>query len=172
MLSSRPVRRLAVAVAALALLGACGGDDGDEGANVSDSSPAAPGTDSSSGSSAGPQTTVTDSSTETSGAPATSAAAGTIASTGSSGATADIEAYVEEGAAEIGTDDEEAATCFSRAVIDGIGAERCCEVPLSDRHANAVGEALAKRPGRCLHARRNEVLRMAGGFRMQLTKSL
>ena len=42
------------------------------------------------------------------------------------------------------------------AVIDDLAAEHGGEMPLGDRHADRVGEALAERPGRGLDARRDD----------------
>jgi len=122
MFSPRPVRRLAVAVAALVLLGACGGD-GDE---ASDSTAGVTATEPTvavgAGSTAAPNTT---------SASPSSAVASTGGSTASSGAAADIDAYVEAGTERVGTDNEEAAMCFASSLIDGIGADRVLATGLS-----------------------------------------
>ena len=41
-----------------------------------------------------------------------------------------------------------------------------------DRHADRIGQSLAKRAGGGFHARRHAVFGMAGGFRVQLAKLL
>ncbi len=46
-------------------------------------------------------------------------------------------------------------------MVDDLGAEDGGQMPLGDRHADRVGEALAERAGGRLHARRDEILRMA-----------
>ncbi|MBA3606148.1 MAG: hypothetical protein H0W46_09300 [Acidimicrobiia bacterium] len=107
--SARRSRLLLVfGVTALASLTACGDGDGDsdDGAATTDGGDSAttPEATEGDGSAAGSETT----------APGTAGV----------GAATDMEAYVEAGAAEIGTDDEDAATCLSRAVIDALGAEQ------------------------------------------------
>ena len=56
------------------------------------------------------------------------------------------------------------------AVVDEVVTEARIEVPLGHRHANGVGEALAKRTGGGLDARRVAELRMAWRLRTELTE--
>ena len=57
-------------------------------------------------------------------------------------------------------------------VIDHVVAELGGEMPLGDRHADRVGEALAERAGGGLDARRVAVFGMAGGDRAELAEAL
>ena len=58
------------------------------------------------------------------------------------------------------------------AVIDQFGAEHGREVALGNRHADGIAQSLSQRTGRCLHARREEVLGMTRGDRAQLAEAL
>ena len=58
------------------------------------------------------------------------------------------------------------------AMIDQLAAELGGEVSLGDRHADRIGKALAERSGRRLHARGQEILRMAGRDRAELAEAL
>ena len=58
------------------------------------------------------------------------------------------------------------------AVVDHVGAEFRRQMPLGDRHADGVGEALPERPGGGLDARHMAVLGVAGGDRAQLAEAL
>ena len=55
---------------------------------------------------------------------------------------------------------------MTRAVVAG------GEMRFRDRHADAVGESLAERTGRGLHARRESALRMSGRVASPLAKQL
>ena len=58
------------------------------------------------------------------------------------------------------------------AMIDDLLPEHGGQVPLGDRHADRIAQALAERAGGGLHARRDEVLGMAGRERAELTEAL
>src|SRR5689334_18891848 len=45
------------------------------------------------------------------------------------------------------------------------------EMPFRNRHADSVAEALPERPGRRLHARSDEALRMSGSERAELSEA-
>ena len=56
-------------------------------------------------------------------------------------------------------------------MIDDLRTELRRQMPLGDRHADRIGEPLPERPGRRLHARRDEVFRMARRQRAKLAEA-